>query len=70
MTLTEFQALDYTAKLIFFKDFLIGYMSENKDMSFRECLKTLDWRLMDLMTLKDLQLFKHDLTTFFLDGYY
>ena len=70
MTLNEFQSLDYTAKLIFFKDFLIGYMSENKDMSFKECLKTLDWRLMDSMTSKDLQLFKSDLITFFIEGYY
>ncbi len=70
MTLTEFQSLDYTAKLVFFKDFLIGYMSENKDMSFKECLKTLDWRLMDLMTINDLKLFKSDLTTFFIEGYY
>ena len=70
MTLAEFQSLDYTAKLVFFKDFLIGYMSENKDMSFKECLKTLDCRLMDLMTINDLKLFKSDLTTFFIEGYY
>lgn len=70
MTLTEFQSLDYTAKLIFFKDFLIGYMSENKDMSLKECLQTLDWRLMDLMTINDLKLFKSDLITFFIEGYY
>ena len=70
MTLTEFQALDYTAKLVFFKDFLIDYMAENKDMSFKECLQTLDWRIMDLMTINDIRFFKRDLTSFFLEGYY
>jgi hypothetical protein len=70
MTLIEFQALDYTAKIIFFKDFLIDYMAENKDKSFKESLQTLDWRIMDLMTINDLRLFKRDLTLFFLEGHY
>lgn len=70
MTIIEFKSLDYTSKIVFFKDFLIAYMAENKDMSLNECLKTLDWRLMDLMTMQDLKIFKMDLTSFFIDGYY